>query len=166
MKITASGKTCARHEMIAQAGKPRMHRVARRRSAARLGLAGLLALGIGAATNQAAAKSQFTVDNRSASRVRISVFDGDDSVCEIEKKEVSVSSGGNRSIQCPGGGKSRCKIIVEAYNTETKGQTVYICKNINRKACGTKAIRIIKDDQTLTVTGRSGDFSCEVSGGS
>jgi hypothetical protein len=156
MENTEPGKKCGRLQMTGQTEDARIHRVTRVRSAARLGLAGLLALVLVSAAGQAVAKVKFHIDNYTTTELRVFVYNGDDDVCWQEEKYVAIEPNERKfSIKCECGGRDHCKIWVRAVGA---GE---ICTDVNRNACGSEDIRIINDNDKLVITG-TGDIRLQI----
>jgi hypothetical protein len=105
-----------------------------------------LAVLILAVPGLASATSHFTVKNQSNQKVTLSIYDGDDSSCIFDAKGESVDSGATKSFTCTGGGKQRCKVAVSVPEYDSDEA----CEQI-ATGCGTVALVVIPDGETLTV---------------
>jgi len=96
----------------------------------------------------AAASSRFKVQNESGKRLKIEVYNGNDTDCVSEAKTKKVPRGKTVSMGCKGKGMHLCKIKVFANDKE-------ICKSKEKHCSGTavsdKAI-IVTDGWTVEVT--------------
>jgi len=105
-----------------------------------------LALLILAVPGLASATSHFTVQNDSNHKVSLAIYNGDDSSCLFEAKDVSVDSGESKSFSCTGGGKQRCKVTVSVPDYDDDEA----CEQIVN-GCGTEATINVPDGATLVV---------------
>lgn len=96
----------------------------------------------------AAANSRFKVQNDSEERLKIEVYNGNDTDCVSEAKTKKVPREKTKSMGCQGKGMKLCKIKVFANNKE-------ICKSKEKHCSGTavsdKAI-IVNDGWTVEIT--------------
>ena len=58
------------------------------------------------------ADTDFTVQNESNDKLEVDVYNGDDSVCWVPLKTVTVDANETKKTSCDGGGKHRCKVVV------------------------------------------------------
>ena len=92
------------------------------------------------------ATSHFTVKNQNNRKVTLSIYNGDDSSCIFDAKGESVDSQATKSFTCTGGGKQRCKVEVSVPDYDDDEA----CEQITSE-CGTVALVVIPDGETLTV---------------
>ena len=95
----------------------------------------------------AAAKPKISVENNSNMRVKVLIYDGDDSVCSAPDQTKTLGAGETKTLKCNGGGTGRCKVQVLL-----QGKT--LC-DFERNTCKRKAM-IIKNGRHLAVTRGSG----------
>lgn len=60
----------------------------------------------------AAAKPKFSVENNSNKRVKVLIYDGDDSACAAPDQTKGLGAGETKTLKCNGGGTGRCKVQV------------------------------------------------------
>lgn len=106
-----------------------------------------------AAIPAAEASPRFTVGNKSDSKLKIQIYNGDDGNCTEPLKTKSASSGETDAYGCQGNGKGRCKI--EIYKGRSK-----ICKSLHN-TCSDGAI-IMKDDSIIYIFSTPVGFNCEI----
>lgn len=96
----------------------------------------------------AAANARFKIQNDSGERVKIEVYNGNDTECVSEAKTKKVPKGKTKAMGCKGKGTGLCKIKVYAKGKE-------ICKSKKDHCAGTKisdkAIRV-EDGWTVEIT--------------
>lgn len=104
----------------------------------------------------AAANSRMTVQNDSADKMRITVFNGGDSACLGSEKVHHVGPGNSKGMGCEGKGKHRCKIMIEDLHAENRGKA---CQEELWNACCTTTINVpnkatvIKSQSRCTIKG-------------
>ena len=108
-----------------------------------------LALLVLAVPGLASATSHVTVQNNSNSKIKLQIFDGDDTVCLADAKSVDVDGNSSQSISCTGGGKQRCRVAV-SNATYDDDQACVESENIT-SSCGTTAVINVDDGKTLVI---------------
>lgn len=96
----------------------------------------------------ASASSRFKIQNDSSERVKIEVYNGNDTKCVSESKTKKVPKGKTKAMGCQGKGTGLCKIKVFVSGKE-------ICKSKKHHCTGTKisdkAISV-EDGWTVKIT--------------
>lgn len=60
----------------------------------------------------AAAEPEFSVENQRDKRLRVLIYNGDDSLCASPDKTRTLKAGESKTFHCDGNGKGRCKIEI------------------------------------------------------
>lgn len=108
-----------------------------------------LALLILAVPSLASATSHFTVQNNSNDKIKLQVYDGDDSICFQEAKDVDVDGNSSKSFSCTGGGKQRCRVAVS--NATYDDEQACVESSSITSGCGSTAVINIDDGKTLVI---------------
>ena len=98
------------------------------------------------------ANSRFHVVNQTGGNVKVIIYNGDDSSCDMANKEVGVQNEDTKSMGCAGGGKHRCKIRLKDTGTGNS-----ICNTL-KNTC-TDFATIIHNNQTISL---ADDGSCTI----
>lgn len=85
-------------------------------------------------SSTADASPRFTVHNNTKASLKVIIFNGDDSYCDLEEKVKTVSEGKSGTYGCSGNGKGRCKIRLKLKGDE-------ICKS-DQNTCGGDGTKI------------------------
>lgn len=120
-------------------------------------LAATIAIGLGfalTASPSAEASPRFTVVNEADASIKILIFNGDDSSCDIYAKKKTISSGKTETYGCTGNGKGRCKIVLRDDGRD-------ICTKLG-DTCGEYAIKV-EGKSTVKITGKDGQYKCALS---
>jgi len=105
-------------------------------------------------TLSAEANSRFTVDNTTWNKVKVEVYNGDDTECSITLKPKTVFFRKSKTLGCAGGGKGKCKVRLSI-----KGKQ--LCKS-EKNTCSKSAIKI-KDGAYVKITKTEDKYECEFS---
>jgi len=95
---------------------------------------------------KADAKPEFSIENQSDKRIKIHIYNGDDSLCATPSKTRTLEAGESKDLHCQGHGKGRCKIEVLS-----KGKL--LCED-DLNTCNSGAMRV-KNGSFLIITSES-----------
>ena len=93
----------------------------------------------------ASAKPKFSVENKSNKRVKILIYDGDDSVCSAPDQTKGLGAGDTKTLKCNGGGTGRCKV-------EVLSEGKPLCKD-DLNTCKRKAMNVKNGGQLIVARG-------------
>ncbi len=105
-------------------------------------------------TLSAEANSRFTVENTTWNKVKVDVFNGDDTECSITLKPKTVFFKKTKTLGCAGGGKGKCKVRLSI-----KGKQ--LCKS-EKKTCSKSAIKMTNGSY-VKITKTEDKYECEFS---
>ena len=102
----------------------------------------------------AEASPRFTVENTTWNKVKVEIFNGDDTECSITLKPKTVFFRKTKTLGCAGGGKGKCKVRLSI-----KGKQ--LCKS-EKKTCSKSAIKMTNGSY-VKITKAEDKYECEFS---
>ena len=102
----------------------------------------------------AEASPRFTVVNDTKDSVKVMIFNGGDTICDIYAKKKTIAAGETKTYGCTGNGKGQCKVVPRARGEDICGDLVNTCSGYAIKAPG---------GSTLKISGKDPNFKCQVS---
>jgi hypothetical protein len=104
-------------------------------------------------TLTAQASPRFTIENASDDKIKVYIYNGDDTSCTEEAKTKKVSPGITETYGCTGNGKGKCK--VQFYFDIDQ-----ICTK-ERNTCSGKAIKLDGGSKTK-ISWNGSKFVCDI----
>ena len=104
-------------------------------------------------TMAAEANPRFTVENTTWSKVKVVIYNGDDSLCTVSFKKKPVLWRKSKTLGCNGAGKGRCKV---QFSIDDK----QICGS-EKNTCDDKAIKI-EGGSTVKISQNGDEHECEI----
>ncbi|MEL7389342.1 MAG: hypothetical protein AAFN76_06135 [Pseudomonadota bacterium] len=104
--------------------------------------------------HSAEASPRFTVENTTWSKVKVKIYNGDDSLCTVNSKTKRVLWRRSKTLVCYGAGKGRCKVQLSISGKQICGS--------EKNTCDDKAIKL-DGGSTIKVSQTGDEYECEIS---
>lgn len=106
-----------------------------------------------AVSSTAEASPRFTVVNDTKASIKVMIFNGGDTTCDVYAKKKTIAAGETKTYGCTGNGKGQCKVVPRAGGED-------ICDKLTN-TCSGYAIKVA-GDSTLKVSGKDPNFNCQL----
>lgn len=102
----------------------------------------------------AEASPRFTVENTTWNKVKVMIYNGDDSLCTVSFKSKPVLWRDSKTLGCNGAGKGQCKVQLSIQDKQICGS--------EKNTCDNKAIKM-NGGSTIKVSLVDDEYQCEIS---